>query len=500
MAVFLDSLLHLLQWQAFVSLFAVAVMGLIFGALPGLNATMAVAILLPVTFLFDQETGLALLVAAYISGVSGGLVSATLLRIPGTPSSIATTFDAYPLAQSGQAVKALGTGMLASFLGGVISLGILVFFASSVAAVAISFGPHEYAALAALALAMVGVMSGDHLIRGLLAVLLGMALSFVGFAPIDGTPRFSLGLGELNAGIGMLPFMVGLFALPQLMREIIRLPVARSLDMRLAGIGVTLAEVRRNTVNLVRSALIGTGIGVLPGIGGAASNLIAYAVARKASRDPETFGKGNVAGIWAAEGANNASIGGALLPLLALGIPGDGVTAMLIGGFEIHGLRPGPMLFHSTPEVIQTIYAAFLVTAVLVVALQFSTLWLFPRVLLIPRHYLVPVLIVLTAVGAYAADFRFFDLWVMLLIGVMGYFLERFDFPLAPVVLGFVMGPLLEENLRRALLLTEGDMTPFVTRPFAAAFSITCLLVIILGVWRQLLGRRAPGLQPGETR
>lgn len=485
MGPFLDSLLHLMEWQTVAILFVVVVMGLIFGALPGLNATMAVAILLPVTFLFDQSTGLALLIAAYISGVSGGLVSATLLRIPGTPSSIATTFDAYPLAQKGEAVKALGTGMLASFLGGLFSLAVLVFFAPTVAGVAISFGPHEYASLAALALAMVGVMSGDNMIRGLLAVMLGMALSFVGFAPIDGTARFVFGQTELSAGIGMLPFMVGLFALPQLVREIVRLPAVKKLDVRLSGIGVTLKEIRGNIVNLLRSALIGTGVGVLPGIGGAASNLIAYAVARKASRQEDTFGKGNVAGIWASEGANNASIGGALLPLLALGIPGDGVTAMLIGGFEIHGLQPGPMLFRTTPDVIYAIYAAFLVTAVLVLILQFSTLRLFPRILLIPRHYLVPVLVVLTAVGAYAADFRFFDLWVMLGVGVLGYYLERFRFPLAPVVLGFVMGPLLEENLRRALLLAEGDVTSFLVRPYSAVFSVALLLVIVLGFWRQ---------------
>lgn len=485
MAMFLDSLGHLMQWQTLASLFIVVIMGLVFGALPGLNATMAVAILLPVTFLFDQSTGLALLIAAYISGVSGGLVSATLLRIPGTPSSIATTFDAYPLAQSGQAVKALGTGMLASFLGGMISLGILIFFAPTVAEVAISFGPHEYASLAALALAMVGVMSGDSMVKGLLAVLLGMALSFIGFAPIDGTARFVFDQMELNAGIGMLPFMVGLFALPQLMREIISLPSVKKLDIEMSGFGVTLAEFRRNIVNLVRSALIGTSIGVLPGIGGAASNLIAYAVAKKSSGQEDSFGKGNVAGIWASEGANNASIGGALLPLLALGIPGDGVTAMLIGGFEIHGLQPGPMLFLSTPDVIYAIYAAFMVTAVLVLILQFSTLRLFPRILLIPRHYIVPVLVVLTAVGAYAADFRFFDLWVMLGVGVLGFYLERFRFPLAPVVLGFVMGPLLEENLRRALLLAEGDMVSFLVRPYSAVFSVFCLLVIVIGLWRQ---------------
>jgi len=336
-------------------------------------------------------------------------------------------------------------------------------------------------------------MSGNNMTKGLLAVLLGMALSFPGFSPIDGTPRFTLGLTELNAGIDMLPFMVGLFALPQLVREIIKLPVLGKMNLALSGLGITLAEIRANAVNLVRSALIGTGIGVLPGIGGAASNLIAYAVAKKSSRDEASFGKGNVAGVWASEAANNASIGGALLPLLALGIPGDGVTAMLIGGFEIHGLQPGPMLFRNSPDVIHAIYAAFLITALLVLAIQLGTLGLFPRILLIPRHYLVPVLVVLTAVGAFAADFRFFDLWIMLAIGILGYFLEKSEIPLAPVVLGFVMCPLLEENMRMALLLTEGDSSPFFTRPYAALFSAGCMLIIVLGLWRQMAPRRNRG-------
>jgi putative tricarboxylic transport membrane protein len=492
MEAFAQAFLSLMHWQALISLALVIVMGLVFGALPGLNATMAVAILLPITFLFDQATGLALLVAAYISGVSGGLVSATLLRIPGTPSSIATTFDAYPLAQQGQAVKALATGMLATFLGGVFSLGVLVFFAPAIAHIAINFGPYEYASLAALALALVGLMAGDNLVKGLLSVLLGLALSFIGFSPIDGTPRFSFGQPELNAGIGMLPFMVGLFALPQLMREVIKLPVVNQLNLDLRGIGVTLREVRENLWNLLRSSVIGTSIGVLPGIGGAASNLIAYAVAKKASREPHTFGQGNVAGIWASESANNASIGGALLPLLALGIPGDGVTAMLIGGFEIHGLQPGPMLFQESPEVIQAIYAAFLLTSVVVLVVQLSTLRLFPRILLIPRHYLVPTLVVLTTVGAYAADFRFFDLWVMLAVGIAGYYLEKYRFPLAPVVLGFVMGPLLEENLRLAMLLTEGQLLPFLTRPYAAAFTIGCVALVVVGLWQLRSGKAMP--------
>ena len=478
--VFLSSTLTLLSPEILFMMIVVCVIGLIFGALPGLNATMAVAILLPITVVFEKEIGLALLIGAYISGVSGGMVSATLLRIPGTPSSIATTFDAYPLAQKGQAIKALATGFIASFTGGMLSLAVLVFFAPQIAAIAISFSPFEYSLLSLLALIAVGLLSSDNLIKGLAALFIGINLSLIGFAPIDGTQRFNGGSPDLAAGISLLPFMIGLFAIPQLMREAFKATGTAPLDLKIGGIGVTFREIKENITNIIRSSMIGVGIGVLPGIGGAASNLIAYTTAKLRSKDPSAYGKGHVGGIWASESANNASIGGALLPLLALGIPGDGVTAMLIGGFEIHGLQPGPMLFESDPSVIYSIYAAFFITCILVLAIQLSTVKYIPRILLIPRHYLVPMLLVLTAIGAYVADFRFFDLWVMLAIGILGYILEKYKFPLAPVVLGFVMAPLFEENSRRALILSDGDFMPFLTRPYS--ISILTMIAILLTI------------------
>lgn len=487
---FLENLQTLLTPTMLVLMFGTAVLGLIFGTLPGLNATMAVALLLPMTFLLTPQTGIALLVVAFVAGISGGLVSAILLRIPGTPSSIATTFDGYPLAQKGQAVKALSTGIIASFVGGLISLLILTSFAPLIARIAIQFGPFEYAALAILALAMVGILSRGSTLKGLLAALLGLFLSTIGFAPIGGAERFTMGNYNLAAGINTLAFLVGLFAISQLINEMLSRHERAKVQVGKQH-GATLREVRSNFYNMGRSSLIGAGIGVLPGIGGSVSNLIAYAVARKSSKTPEKFGTGHVDGVYASESANNASIGAALLPLITLGIPGDGVTAMLLGGFQIHGLQPGPLMFRESPEIVASVYAALFLAILMVFVVQLSTIRIFPLVFRIPRHYLIPILLVMTAIGTYVQNYLVFDLWIMLGIGLIGFALERYRFPLAPVVLGFVLGPILEENLRRGLVMSEGSLSPFVTDPISAVCLAVLAAFVFLPWVRKRFGARA---------
>ena len=488
---FIDNLLQLAQPLTLLILTAGLLLGLFFGALPGLSATMAVAILLPITFSMEPDMGLAMLVATYIGGISGGLVAATLLRIPGTPSSIATTFDAYPLACKGEATKALATGMIASAVGGLISLAVLVAFAPMLSRSAIRFGAHEYAMLTLAALMLVIVLSQANLLKGLATAFLGLAVATVGFAPIGGTQRFTFGVVDLMGGIGIVPFMVGLFAVSQLIREATEKSVRVRQNFDIRGTGVRLSEFVANIGNMLRSSAIGIGIGVLPGIGGAASNLVAYGAARQASKNPEEFGKGAIAGVYASESANNASIGGALLPLITLGIPGDGVTAILIGGFTIHGLQPGPLLFQNAPDVVAMIYAAFLVATLLLLIVQLATIRIFPRVLLVPRHYLLPVLAMLMVVGTYAADNRLFDVWLMLGFGVLGYLLERYGFPLAPMVLGFVLGPIFETNLRRALMYSEGDLLPFVTRPISGVLLVIAVALLFYGASSLMRSRRA---------
>lgn len=487
---FLASLLHLLEPHILALVMMGVIVGLIFGALPGLSATMALALLLPVTFAMEPDAGIAMLVATYIGGVSGGLVAATLLRIPGTPSSIATTFDGYPLARKGEAIKALATGMIASAVGGLLGLAVLIAFAPMIARFAIQFGAAEYTSLTIAALILVVVLSESNLVKGLLVAILGLAISTIGFAPIGSSQRFNFGSIDLLAGIGIIPFMVGLFAIAQVIREICEpgTRVKSRLDLR--GTGITLREFLGNGVNMIRSAAIGIGIGVLPGIGGSASNLVAYGAARSASKTPETFGKGNVEGIYAAETANNASVGGALLPLLTLGIPGDGVTAVLIGGFTIHGLQPGPLLFRNEPDIISMIYAAFLLATIALLIVQLATIKVFPRVLLVPRHYLIPVLTLLMVLGVYVGEYRIFDVWLMLGFGVVGYLLERYGFPLGPLVLGFVLGTIFETNFRRALMFANGDWSTFVTRPVSAVLLIAAVALLTFSVWNIVQTRR----------
>ena len=487
---FLSSIANLLQIHILLLMALGVGVGLIFGALPGLSATMAVALMLPLTFAMDPNTGIAMLVGTYIGGVSGGLVAATLLRIPGTPSSIATTFDAYPLAQKGFPIKALATGMVASAVGGLLGLIVLVAFAPVIARYAIRFGPAEYTALTVAALMLVIVLSENDMVKGLISAVLGLSVATIGFAPIGGTARFTFGNIDLMAGISIIPFMVGLFAVSQLLRDGTSSGVAMRGSKHLRGAGIKLAEFTANIPNMLRSSAIGIAIGVLPGIGGSAANLVAYGAARSASKNPEEFGRGSVAGIYAPETANNASVGGALLPLLTLGIPGDGVTAIMIGGFTIHGLQPGPMLFQTNPALIAMIYAAFLLATLMLLVIQLGTIRLFPRVLMVPRHYLLPILALLMVIGVYVSEYRTFDLWLMIAFGVLGYGMERFRFPLGPAVLGFVLGSILETNFRRALMFAGGEWLTFVTRPISAVLLGAAVLFFAFSVWGLLRKRR----------
>ncbi|EHA14690.1 tripartite tricarboxylate transporter permease [Halomonas sp. HAL1] len=490
--IFLISLTELISPVNLLLIMGACILGLVVGSLPGLNASMAVAIMLPLTFSLSPGVGLAVMIAVYIGGLSGGMVSAVLLNMPGTPSSIATTFEGYPMAQRGEAVKALGTCALASFAGGLFSLLLLVMFAPIISRVAIKLGPAEYFSLSLMALTLVVALSRGSMIKGMLAGLLGLLIGTVGFAPVDGTARFTFGSISMMSGLGIIPVMIGLFAISQVLRDAYESKELPSINLDIKGVGVTLREVRNNIVNVIRSSLIGVGIGVLPGIGGTASNMIAYGVAQQSSRTPEKFGKGTVEGLWATESANNASIGGALLPLITLGIPGDGVTAILIGAFMIHGLQPGPLLFVNNPGVVSSVYAAFMLAVLFVVVFQLLTLKIFPRVLRIPQHYMLPVLVVLSVIGAYASDYRLFDVWIMLAVGVTTVAIGLAKLPLGPLVLGFVLGPIVETNLRRALMHSDGAVDIFFTRPISVSFLAIAVIVVTLSLFPNLLKSLVP--------
>lgn len=464
-------------------------LGIVFGSIPGLSATMAIALCLPMTYGMLPINGMALLIGLYIGGISGGLVAAILLRIPGTPFSVATCFDGYPLAAKGQAGKALGVGIFFSFLGTIFGVAVLMLVAPSLARVALKFSFYEYFAVGVFSLTMMASLISGSIVKGLASGAIGMLFAMVGAAPIDGLPRLTFGFHALDGGFDILPVLIGMFAISEIIKSARERNAAKMTvlqDFKIKGFGFTFAEFRSQIFNFFRSAVIGTFIGILPGIGGGTSNILAYTAAKNGSKYPEKFGTGIIDGIVASETANNATIGGALVPLLTLGIPGDAATALLLGGLTIHGITPGPLLFDTQAELVYGVFVICLVANLMMLVIEYGGIKVFARVLMVPKYILMPIIMVLCVVGAYGLNNRLFDVWAILFFGVLSYLLEKFKFPLTPIILGFILGPTIETNLRRGLIASQGSYMPFLTHPICAAFLVISLLVIAMAVRKEL--------------
>ena len=450
--------------------------GIVFGAIPGLTSTMAVALFLPITYSLGAAAGISLLVALFIGGTSGGLISAILLKIPGTPSSVATTWDGGPMMEKGQGAKALGLGVVFSFLGTIIGILALVFIAPTLAKVALRFGPHEYFGIAIFSLTLIASLSSGSMIKGVFSGVIGFMFATVGIAPVDATPRFTFGYVELNGGFEILTVLIGIFAISEIIKvaEDLKFEKQASIapvSMRnIKGFGFSMVEFFEQKWNFLRSSLIGIGIGILPGIGAGTSNILAYVAAKKQSKTPELFGKGINDGVVASETANNAGIGGAMIPLLTLGIPGDAVTAMMLGGFMIHGIQPGPLLFMSQGPLVYTIFAALIVSSIMMLVCEFYGMRIFVKLLAIPKHILMPIILVLCVVGAFGLGNRVFDIWTILIFGLLGYGFVKFEVPQAPFIIGFILGPMAETNLRRGLMMSDGNFMAFLTSPISGTF------------------------------
>ncbi len=467
--------------------------GIIFGSIPGLSASMAVALMLPLTFSMGPTLGMNMLVAVYIGGISGGCISAILLNMPGTASSIATTFDGHPMAMKGEAMKALGIAIFFSFLGSEFSFIILSFFAPKLADIALKFTPAENFGICFFALTMVAVLSSGNMVKGLLAGLFGLVFALVGMAPIDGTPRFTFGSASLMGGFNTLTTLIGIFAVADILgsAEEMNKQGGRIIPInKVKGFGFSMKEFISFIPNAIRSALIGTGIGILPGIGGSTSGMLAYVTARNMSKNSEEFGKGNPEGIVATETANNATIGGALIPLLVLGIPGDGVTAMMLGGFLIHGLAAGPLLFVKNADVVYGIFAACIVCALIMLIVEWTCIKGFVQVLKVPKHILLPLILVLCAVGAYAANNRIFDVQSIVLFGIVGYLYKKFKLPTTPFVLCFLVGNMTETYLRRGIM-TYKSFSAFFTRPIFDIFFFVAIGVLAWSVFKAIRGNKS---------
>lgn len=458
-------------------LFGVTV-GIVFGALPGLTTVACLSMFLPLTYAMSVNMGLSVLTAIYIGGISGGLISAILLNIPGTPSSIATCFDGAPLARKGQAGKALGVGVFSSLIGTLFGIAAMILISPALAALTIKFGPWEYFGVTLFALTLIASLCGKSVITGLLSALFGMMFATVGLAPIDSAKRFTFGTVELTSGFNLLPVLVGLYAISEVLAASAggTNEISVITDFRIRGLGFTWKEMTTQVGNMFRSCLIGLGIGVLPGIGGSTSNIIAYSVAKNTSRYPEKFGTGVIDGVVATESSNNASIGGAMIPLLTLGIPGDGATAILLGGFMLHGLQPGPLLFQTNGELVYSIFAAMILSSVAMALIMYLGMRVFIRILKVPSYILMPLIVVLCCIGSYALNSRVFDIWSLLIFGVVGLGLQKFGVPLPPFILGFILEGAFETNLRRGLEYADGNFFAVFTHPIAAGFIVLTIL------------------------
>ena len=495
----IENVLHL---KYLVPLFLGTLVGLIGGALPGVTITMTIIIVLPFTFGLDPLQGLATMTGVYVGGSAGGAITAALIGIPGTPSAITTTFDGFPMTQKGQPGRAVWLGIWSSFLGGLLGGVFLIGATGPLAAIALEFGPWEYFALFVFALSMVAGLTEASLLKGLLSGAIGLAITIVGSDPIMSVPRFTLNTEFLRNGFPFLPVLIGIFAFAQLMTDIEKMSAADRTSAPIKAPPLTVShlsvlwEILSRPFLLAWSTLVGIVIGVLPAIGGSAATVMAYDQAKKFSKHPERFGKGNPEGVIASEASCNANVGGSLVTIMAFGIPGDAVTAVMLGAMTIHGIQSGPLFVSQHPAIAYGIYAAYLLAHPLMVLICAVGASFFLRVVTVPKSILIPNVLVLCVIGAYALNNIMSDVVVLLLFGFIGYALVKLRFPLAPLILGLILGDQIEVNLLRAIM---SDPNPwlFVTRPISGLLLALSVASVLFALWQhhRQKGRVAEGDQ-----
>lgn len=479
----LDGLLLALQPINLLAAVVGVLLGVVFGAIPGLTATLGVALLVPVTFVLEPATGMIMLTGVYAGAIYAGAITAILLRIPGTPASIPTTWDGYPLTQQGKPRLALGSAALASGIGGLVSGIALLTLSPLLAGLALSFGAVEYVALVLFGLIVVVFLLEGSLLHSCAGVLVGVGLGLVGLDPAQGFARYSFGQFELTAGLGVVPVLIGAFCIT----EAVRLARTSRTTYRPGGsVSMTpgrrvpsLRELRSNGWNLTRSSAIGVGLGILPAVGPETTPFISYAAARRFSKRKDLYGKGSLEGLMAAESSNNANVGGSLIPTLALGIPGSAVAAVFLGALTLQGLRPGPLLFVEQPVLVYAIFSGFMLVNLFMLIGGILFVRQFAVVLRLPHAALATAVAFFSVIGAFAIGSNIFNVWVMFGAGVLTALLLAARIPLAPVVLGLILGPLLETNLVRALAASQGDWTVFLQRPISLTILLVALCVVV---------------------
>jgi len=482
---------NILTVQNIVLMIVGLVIGIVIGAIPGLNVPLAVALALPFTFSLPPLAGLSMLIGIYKGGTYGGSISAILINVPGTPAAAATALDGHALARQGKAGKALKLSIYASIMGELASDIVLIVAAAQIAKIALSFGPPEFFALGLFALTIIGLVSGTGLTHGLIAGALGILLSTVGFDPIEGEVRLAFGVYNLTGGLKFIALIIGAFAISEALVQVEK-SAGEKVAFNVIEISdnpednrVTKEDFKKVLPAILRGTPLGIIIGAIPGIGSSIAAFLSYGLAKKLSKEPEKFGHGAIEGIAAAESANNAVTGSTMIPLLTLGIPGDVITAIMLGALKVHGLIPGPALFQQQGDFITALFIGMLIVTCLHFVVAMIGLPLFIRAVRVPRGVLFPIVIVLCVTGTLVATSSIFDVFVMLGFGILGYLMVKFGFPIAPLLIGFILGPLVEVSLRQSMIMSDNSVTIFFTRPVAAGFVILTCVVVISVAWQR---------------
>ena len=458
-------------------------LGTAVGVLPGIGPALTVSLLLPITFSLDPISAFIMFGGIYYGAMYGGSTTSILLNTPGETSSIATAIDGYQMARNGRGAAALTTAAIGSFVAGTLATIALTFFAPALASVALRFGPAEYFGLTVVAFCAISTLLGDSLVRGLFSLFLGLALGLIGIDQLTGTARFSFGIPQLLDGIDVIILVMGLFAVGETMYQAWRFGRERFEAVTLHDFtGMTREEWRRSWKPWLRGTAIGFPLGVLPVGGSVIPTFLSYTTEKRLSDHPEEFGHGAIEGVAGPEAANNAAAAGVLVPLLTLGLPSSATAAILLAAFEQYGLQPGPLLFHNRPDLVWTLIASLYIGNVMLLVLNLPLAGVWARVMLVPRPLLFGGVLVLASLGAYSLNRSMLDLWLLYAVGAVGCAMRVYDFPLPPAVIGLVLGPLSEQQFRRAIAISEGDLSIFVTRPFSATF-LALAVAVLAGPW-----------------
>jgi putative tricarboxylic transport membrane protein len=458
--------------------------GIIVGSLPGLTATMGCALLIPFTFGHPPVQGLLLLIGIFCGGIYGGSISGILIRTPGTPAAAATLLDGYPLSQKGLGGKAIGMATVASFVGGITGAVVMTFLSPQIAKFGLKFGPPEFFALAFFGLGMIIMVSGKSLLKGLISALIGLLITMIGLDPLSGVPRFTFGSQNLLGGVTFIPVLIGLFGYAQVFRNIEKIHISAHTQNKIQKVLPTLKEILTNLPVMFKSSLMGTFIGSVPGVGCDVAAFVAYGEAKRSSKHPEKFGTGILEGVAAPEAGNNAATGGAMIPMLTLGVPGDAVTAVLLGALTIHGFQPGPMLFKDHLDVVYPIFAGMILAQFSLLIVGLSGARYFAKLINIDRKILTPIIFLLCIIGSYSMRFSFFDVGLSLGVGIVAYFMEYYGFTVSPILLALILGPMAEQNFLRSVIISHGDFLVFFKRPISATLIAMAVLMMVSSYFR----------------